>query len=291
MNYVFFGTPDRAEIVLEEMKAAGLLPKLIVTAPDKPVGRKQIITETPVKKFAINNNIPVITPGSKLELLNYADQISSYQPEFLLVVAYGYLIPNEILAIPTIEPINVHYSILPRWRGASPVVQQILHGDKEVGFSIMRMVEKLDAGEVFYIHKYPLPTPLPTTGKLAIRMSEESGKMLPNILNQIKNGELKSTAQDESLVTTCTKLSKSDGELDFKKPDRENYRRIKAMQPWPQTFFEVEKDNQKIRIKVVDADLIDNKLVINQVTPAGRKLMTWDQCVNWLGYDPTVTSN
>lgn len=286
MNYVFFGTPDRAQIVLEEMKSQGHLPKLIVTAPDKPIGRKQIVTPTPVKVFATENNISVETPRSKSELLALAEKLHDLEPEFLLVVAYGYLIPTEILSIPAKEPINVHYSLLPRWRGASPVVQQIFHRDQLVGWSIMRMVEKLDAGAVFYQKSYPMPDPVPTTHELAVRMSKEAGQELPEILEQIKSGALTPVPQDETKVTTCAKLSKSDGELDFSKSDLDLYHMIKAMDPWPQTHFYVDKNNQKIRVKVLDADLIDHKLIINSVVPAGKNPMSWSEFTRWLGYDP-----
>jgi len=292
MNFIFFGTPDRAVIVLQELASAGLHPQAIVTGPDKAVGRKQILTQSEVADYADSNNIPVFKPANKTELLELESELKKYQPDFLIVVAYGYLIPTQILEIPKVAAINVHYSLLPKWRGASPVIQQILNGESPVGFTIMRLEARLDTGAIYYQQSFLLPEPLPTTGELAKSMSQQSGAILPQILNQITTGELSPQPQDNELATTCYKLSKSDGLIDLSNPNQKQlWQKIQAMQPWPKTFFITQKNNQDVRVVINEANYENDQLVITKVTPAGKNPMSWDNFTNWLGFDPRKTLN
>lgn len=295
MNYVFFGTPDRAVFVLEELKSKNLLPSLIITATSKPVGRKQVITPSPVNLWAQQNNIPVETPINKQELSNLETLIKEHQPDFLITVAYGYLIPDNILELAKYYSLNIHYSLLPKWRGASPVVQQILNRDSQVGYSVMEMVTELDAGAIFYQKSFPIPVPLPTTDELARTLSIIAGKELPEILDLITNEALQPVPQDLLQVTHCTKLTKADGEIDLSEDPEVLHAKIKAYQPWPKTFFFCNKlstlanqPHQRIRVVINDAEILDGKINIISVTPEGKSAITWEQFVNWLGYDPLL---
>ena len=243
MKYIYFGTPDRAVTVLDKLIETGFTPLAVVTSPDKPVGRRQILTQSAISKYAESKQINTYKPSDKRELLQISSKLASYKPDFIIVVAYGYLIPDEILEIPTYDSLNVHYSLLPKWRGASPVVSQILHNEEIVGFTIIKLVSKLDAGPVYYSEAFSMPTPLPTTDQLAHTMSVRGAQVLPEITTKIMKGDLKPLPQDESLATYCSKNTKDDGLVDiFNDSDYLIFQKTQAYTPWPKTFFFVEKN-------------------------------------------------
>lgn len=286
MKYIFFGTPERATTVLRKLVAQDLTPAAIVSAPDQPIGRKQIITPSEVSQYASEHNIDLYQPKNKNELADLQTQLDKYEPDFLVVVAYGYLIPANILDIARCAPVNIHYSLLPRWRGASPVIQQILNHDQVVGWTVMRMTPSLDAGEIYYQHHYPMPDPLPTTAALAQRMSQEAGEKLPQILSQIINNELMASPQDDSQATYCTKVAKTDGLVNLIDNPIQIHQKSQAYTPWPKTFFYITREGQEIRVKINATTFHNHQLQLVSVTPAGKNAMSWPQFVQWLGYDP-----
>lgn len=224
----FLGTPEFAVPSLRALlSSADFDVQLVITQPDKPVGRKQVVTAPPVKTVALENKIPVFQP----ENLNkeWANRPVHTAPDFLVVVAYGQILKEEVLKAPTIAPVNVHASILPRWRGASPIQHAVLNGDHESGVTVQRIVKELDAGAIL--------------GKAVITLSErETSPTLHDKLSLLGADLLLKTLseplhpqeQDTSGVTICRKLSRADGNVDTATMTAEDIdRTVRALVPWP----------------------------------------------------------
>ena len=259
LNFVFFGTPDVASETLEILKQAGHLPSLIITATDKPQGRKMILTPSPVKTWAIENNIPYIQPEKiKVEDLPEAD--------LYIVVAYGKILEEVIINKPKLGSINIHYSLLPKYRGASPVESAILHGEKETGVAIQKMVYQMDAGNIIALEKIDI-LPTETAPELRIRLIKLGGELLVKTLPKIISGDIKETKQDESLATFCKKIKKEDGLINLEDDGEKNYNKFLAYAKWPRTFFF--KDGK--RIIITKAKLENGQFVIEKIIPEGGK--------------------
>ncbi len=286
-NFVFWGTPDVASETLEILKENGYMPSLIITAPDKPQGRKMLITPPPVKIWAIENNIPYIQPEKlnqeeldiTLRTLSQADEPrrAIFQQEnmrgeksdieLFLVVAYGKIIPEEILNIPSLGSINIHYSLLPKYRGASPVESAILNGDNVTGVSIQKMVYKMDAGPIIAEEKIEI-LPNEKAFELKNRLIKIGGNLLINILPKIIDGSTKEIKQNEEDATFCKKIKKEDGLVNLETdPQNILYNKFRAYSVWPRTFF-FEKGK---RIIITDAVLENNQFIIKKVLPEGKK--------------------
>ena len=263
LQFAFFGTPDVASETLEILKAGGFLPSIIITSPDKPQGRKMLITPPPVKIWAIENNIPYIQP----EVLNdEVIQRLGINLDISIVIAYGKIIPEKVLQIPKYGSINIHYSLLPKYRGASPVESTILNGDTETGVAIQKMALKIDTGEIITIAKTAI-TPTETAPELRKRLIQLGGDLLVQILPEIALGESTSLPQEETKATYCHKIKKEDGLLDEADSAEKKYNKFRAYAYWPRTFFF--QDGK--RIIVTDATLEDGKFVIKKVLPEGKK--------------------
>lgn len=275
LKFVFLGTPDVASGTLEILKQNGYLPSLIVTATDKPQGRKMILTPPPVKTWAIENNIPYVQPENTTELLSILSSRGSHskgegrsdekleEAELFIVVAYGKILPEEVINMPKLGSINIHYSLLPKYRGASPVEATILAGDTKTGVSIQKMVFKMDAGDVIARALTDIG-PNETAPELRERLIKIGGELLVQTLNSpFPEGE----KQDESLATFCKKIKKEDGLLDLADDPIKNYNKFRAYAHWPRTFFF--KDGK--RIIITKARLEEGKFVIEKVIPEGGK--------------------
>lgn len=283
LNFVFWGTPDVASETLEILKQNGYLPSLIVTSPDKPQGRKMLVTPPLVKVWAIKNNIPYIQP----EKLN-AEFIEKLKPSCLepnclfVVVAYGKIIPKEILEIPKLGSINIHYSLLPKYRGASPVESAILNGDTHTGITIQQMEFKMDSGPILAQEKVEI-FPEETAPDLRKRLIKIGGELLVKTLKTPSflprdSGEVPKAVgvkQDETRATHCGKIKKEDGLIDLNDDAMKNYNKFRAYAGWPRTYFF--KENK--RIIITDAILENNpldpargkKFVIKKIIPEGGK--------------------
>ncbi|MCE9585066.1 methionyl-tRNA formyltransferase [Candidatus Nomurabacteria bacterium] len=264
LNFVFFGTPDVASETLEILKQNGYLPSLIITSPDKPQGRKMIVTPPPVKTWAIENNIPYIQPD---KITKEEININEQNIQFFLVVAYGKILPEEIINMPKLGSINIHYSLLPKYRGASPVESAILNEENETGVSIQKMVYKMDAGDILAQEKTEI-YPDENAPKLRKRLIEIGSKLLVKILPDFIDEKIKSEKQDENLVTHCKKIKKEDGLVDLESESSNIlYNKFRAYYGWPRIFFF--KENK--RMIITDASLIDNNFVIKSILPEGKK--------------------
>ena len=263
-DFVFWGTPEVASETLEILKQNGFLPSLIVTSPDKPKGRKLEITPPSVKTWALKNRISCLQPEKLSDL-----EAGLPSSDLFIVVAFGKIIPENILNMPKIGSINVHYSLLPKYRGASPVESAILNGETETGVTIQKMVYKLDAGPILIQEKVEI-YPEEKVKELRARLTKLGADMLVKFLNDSPpdKGELKGVEQDESQATYSKKIKKEDGliNLEAELPS-ELYSKFRAYHVWPRIYFM--KDGK--RIIITDATLEDNEFVIKKIITEGSK--------------------
>ncbi len=244
---VFLGSPDFACSFLDKLSRDSRFEVLAaITQEDKPSGRKKILTPTPVKKLALSLGIPVFQPPRLNKDLELIEHLRVLNPDFLLVVAYGQIVSQKVLDLPKIKAINVHGSLLPAYRGASPIEQSLLNGDSETGLSIMEMVLMMDAGPVFTTIRQQI---LPTDNDLTLRqkLSEKGSSALPDILMQIKTGQLQGQPQDQSKVTFCQKINKTDGLIDpLTQTARQIFNRYRAFILWPGIFLNFQGKQLKL---------------------------------------------
>ncbi len=266
LNFIFFGTPEVASKTLQILKSNGYIPLLIITSPDKPSGRGLEMHETPSAIWAHENNIKCLKP-EKLT----AEFIESLPDVDLnIVVAYGKIIPEILINKPKLGTINIHYSLLPKYRGASPVEACLLNGDEETGVSIQQMEYKLDSGPIIKEEKIDIGI---NDNKKEIRetLINLGANLLCNILPEIEQGQIVPQKQDENYATFCKKIKKEDGELDLNQSGKLNWNKYRAYEGWPGTFFFINKGAKKIRIKIKWATFINNEFIIKRVIPEGKK--------------------
>ncbi len=256
LNFVFWGTPDVASETLEILKNSGYIPALIVTGEDKPQGRKMLVTPPPVKVWAEKNNIPYTQTENP--------DVSKF--DLSIVVAYGKIIPEDILNAPRLGSINIHYSMLPKYRGASPVESAILNGDTITGVTIQKMAYKMDSGPIIALEETAI-MPDETAPELRARLIKVGGELLVKILPDLIAGNTKETPQSENEATFCKKIKKEDGLIDLNDDATKNYNKFRAYAHWPRTFFF--KDGK--RIIITKARLEDGKFIIEKVIPEGGK--------------------
>lgn len=250
LNIVFMGTPDFAVPCLERIIREGYTVSGVFTQPDKPVGRHQTLTPPPVKKLALEQGIPVYQPaklrdGTALELLR------GLAPDLIVVVAYGRILPNDILDCPPLGCTNVHGSILPKYRGAAPIQWTVLNGDKTAGVTTMFMAEELDAGDTILT----LTTPVwenETSGELYKRLAPLGANCLAQTLELFAQGRpVPRTPQDHSRMSLAPMLEKSMGELDFTGSATALHNRIRGLNPWPCAWTTVGGKRLKVLRSVV----------------------------------------
>ena len=231
MRIVFMGTPDFAVPCLEAVIAAGHEVVGVFSQPDKPVGRKQIIMPTPVKECALKHNIPVYQPAS-LKNEEQLELMKKLNPEAVAVVAYGKLIPADMLKIAPFGYINVHGSILPKYRGAAPIQWAVVNGDKVTGVTTMLLGEGMDTGDILEVSKTEIGEN-ETAGELFDRLSVMGAELLVSTLSKVKDGLLTPIKQDESLATLAPIINKEMALIDFNKGANEIHNLVRGFNPWP----------------------------------------------------------
>lgn len=241
MKIVFIGTPEFGAIILEGLIKANFGPVLVVTAPDKPVGRKQILTPPLVKAIAQKYNIPIAQPE---KIGNFKLEIGNLQPDLIIVAAYSQILPKKILEIPKYGCLNVHPSFLPKYRGASPIQYAILNGDTETGVTVMLMDEKMDHGPIISSSFFPISKI--AYEELSKELANLGAELLVETLPKWAEGKIKPEPQDDSKATYTKILKKEDGRIDWKKSVEEIERQIRAFNPWPGTFALFDGKNFKI---------------------------------------------
>lgn len=274
INFAFFGTPDVSSETLEILKNNGYLPSLIVTSPDKPQGRKMLLTSSPVKNWAIENNIPFTQPEKIGE--DFTNKLSKENFDLFIVVAYGKILPENFINIPKFGSINIHYSLLPKYRGASPVESAILNGDKETGVSIQKMEYKMDSGPIIALEKIEI-LPNEKSIELRKRLIVIGATLLIKTLPDFMESKITLLKQDENDATYCKKIKKEDGLVDINIESAENlYNKFRAYFKWPRIFFFQEEK----RIIITDAALENQKFVIKKVLPEGKKEINYSNFLN-----------
>lgn len=274
INFAFFGTPDVSSETLEILKNNGYLPSLVITSPDKPQGRKMLLTSSSVKNWAMENNIPFLQPEKIDE--DFTNKLSKENFDLFIVVAYGKILPEKFINIPKFGSINIHYSLLPKYRGASPVESAILNGEKETGVSIQKMEYKMDSGPIIALEKTEI-LPDENSVELRKRLIKIGAHLLIKKLPDFINEKITLTKQDENDATYCKKIKKEDGLIDINTENAENlYNKFRAYFKWPRIFFFKEKK----RIIIADAALENEKFVIKKVLPEGKKEIDYSIFLN-----------
>lgn len=239
MKIIYAGTPEFAAVALQALHAAGHEIVLVLTQPDRPAGRGMQLQASPVKQFALAHHLPVAQPvslkldGKHPQVAREAhDLLHSVAADVMVVAAYGLILPRSVLDIPKLGCINIHASLLPRWRGAAPIHRAIEAGDAETGVTIMQMEEGLDTGPMLAMQSLPIAID-DTTGTLHDKLATLGADMIVAALAQLENGDLPATPQPQAGVTYAAKIAKEEALLDLKQSATEVARKIRAFNPFP----------------------------------------------------------
>ena len=242
MKIVFCGTPSFGAIILEELvNIVGLRPALVITRTDKPKGREMITSPSAVKTIAINNNLPVYHPKDNDD---FEKKIRETEPDLVIVAAYNRLIPKEVLEIPKYGFINVHPSLLPNWRGASPLQATILNGDKETGVVIIKMDEIIDHGPIIAERTLKLTNPKIKFLELSDQLAHLGAELLINVVPELIEGKSLLKIQDDEKATYTKIITKEDGKIDWNNSAEQIERQIRAYDPWPSAYATVSSENK-----------------------------------------------
>ena len=249
MRIVFAGTPDFAATALKALLEAGYNLVGVYSQPDRPAGRGRKLMPSPVKQVALDAGIPVFQPVS-LKPEDAQQELAALKPDVMIVAAYGLILPKAVLDIPTHGCLNIHASLLPRWRGAAPIQRAIAAGDAETGITIMQMDEGLDTGDMLLKTSTPIHAD-DTGGSLHDRLADMGGKAIVEALVQLANSELAPEPQNDADANYAHKLSKEEGHIDWSRSAIEIERLIRAFNPWPGTFTDL--GEQRIRLHQASA--------------------------------------
>ncbi|HEY4500546.1 MAG TPA: methionyl-tRNA formyltransferase [Candidatus Paceibacterota bacterium] len=273
---VFFGTPDRAVIVLEVLKQANLSPIFVVTQPDRSAGRKLVKTAPPVKIWAGKEKIPVFQPEN-LENQMFLETLEKGNFDVFVVVAYGKILKQKILDIPKYGVLNLHASLLPRLRGSSPIETAILTDEKRIGASIILLDALMDHGPIVSEREINVLNWPVSAEKLSSILCKAGGELLAETIPLWLSGKIKAREQDHTKATYTKKIKKEDGFIDFSAPPYANYLKFLAYREWPTSYFFIEKSDRKIRVIVTDAIFEKGSFIIKKVIPEGRKEIAFEE--------------
>ncbi len=287
-NYgtAFFGTSKLAVYVFDELEKAKKLPDVVVTMPDSPAGRGLALREPAVKTWAQERDIPILQPGTLKGGDPDEDMLMNTDWKLFVVADYGLIIPKRVLDVPWAGTLNVHPSLLPKYRGPSPIASQILNDEKDTGVSIMVVDEELDHGPVVAqasISPDPWPLKASVLGEILMR---EGGRLLSEIVDtwcdeasfDEERGDERTlipAPQEHTRATFTSKFSKEDGLLDLNADAYKNYLTFCAFDEWPGTYFFAETKRGRIRVKIRDAEFSDGVFVVLSVIPEGKKEMPY----------------
>nr|HPK34069.1 methionyl-tRNA formyltransferase [Ottowia sp.] len=239
MNVVFAGTPDFARVALQSLLAAGFRVPLVLTQPDRPAGRGMKLQASPVKQLALEHGIAVAQPRSLRLDGKYPDDaaaaqqaLQAAQADVMVVAAYGLILPQWVLSLPRLGCLNIHASVLPRWRGAAPIHRAIEAGDAETGVTIMQMDAGLDTGDMLLVERFPIG-PAATSGTLHDQLAALGGRLIVEALELAACGGLSPTPQPAGGVTYAHKIDKHEAAVDWSQPAAVIERRIRAFDPFP----------------------------------------------------------
>lgn len=301
LRIIFAGTPDFAVPILQSLIDSAHNVVAVYTQPDRPAGRGQKLQLSPVKELALEKNIPVFQPASFKEE-NAVEEFKNLEPDLMIVAVYGLLLPKAILDAPKFGCVNVHISLLPRWRGASPNIQPILAGDKKTGVTIMQMDEGLDTGDMLHKEEYVIE-PTDTAKDLREKLGVLGAQALIEVLPKIEDGTVKREKQNDNEATHAPKIKKEDAQINWEKSAEEISRMVRAYNPWPIAYTNY--GDRLIKIYEAESFTDTNKgqpgevihcqkdgidvatgtgfLRIKQLQLAGKKVMTAQEFLNGNG--------
>jgi methionyl-tRNA formyltransferase len=288
MRIVFFGTPTFAIPLLHALLQSGEEVVAIVTQPDKRKGRGHVFTPPPVKEFSLDKGIKILQPLN-IRDITFLNELSNLRPDIIVVVAYGKILPKDILKLPPHGCINVHASLLPKYRGATPIQWAIINGEKKTGITIMLMDEGLDTGDILFQEETEISDD-DNAETLSKKLSELGASLLIETIKKIKDGSIKPVPQVER-PTFAPPLKKEDGRIDWSKSARDIFNFVRGMYPWPCAYCYLNKERIKItKVKVLEGtgkpariEKVENDIVVGtgkglisiiELQPEGKKLMT-----------------
>lgn len=309
MRIIFMGSPQFAVPSLQRLIESQHEVVAVVTRPDKPKGRGQSMSATPVKELAIAHNLPVLEPA-KIRKTNFHEQLAAFKPDILVVVAYGHILPKEVLEVAPMGAVNIHGSILPKYRGAAPVQWALINGERQTGVTIMKLDEGMDTGDIIEVATVDILED-DDAQSLADMLSMMGAELLLNVLDKAQEcGSIQSTPQDNSQATHAPMLEKEHGHLDFSQTAEQIICRLRGVTPWPGGYallneqpirlFQIEpfppeelpaeaSDPQKALPGTVVGVLKgfgiilrcgDGFVLVRQVQPPGKKLMSAMDAIN-----------
>ncbi|MBM9536786.1 methionyl-tRNA formyltransferase [Desulfobulbus alkaliphilus] len=291
LRIVFMGTPDFAVPSLQTLLAGPHHILAVVCQPDRQRGRGKIMQPPPVKDLAEAHGIPVLQPDS-IRTDSFFEQLRALAPDLLVVVAYGKILPTTLLHLPPLGAVNVHASLLPKYRGAAPIQWAVINGETETGITIMQMDEGMDTGAILMAASTPIG-PRETAGELFARLALLGGDTLAEALGRLQEGQLPATAQDHSLASSAPMLTKEQGHLDWTLTAHRLHCLIRGLDPWPSAYgFLAEKRHRFFRPEVVSLQTREapgticradaqglliaagtDSLRIHEIQPEGKKRM------------------
>jgi methionyl-tRNA formyltransferase len=299
---VFMGTPDFSVPVLTMLHEEGFDVVAVVTQPDRPVGRKRVLTPPPVKEEALRIGLPVLQP-EKLKVSEELGELIQMKPDLIVTAAYGQILPKELLEVPRLGCINVHASLLPKYRGGAPIHQAVIDGEAETGVTIMYMVEKLDAGDIISQTSIPI-TDTDNTGTLFEKLSVAGTDLLKKTLPAIIDGTNDRIPQDERYVTFAGNITREQEKIDWARSGKDIFNQIRGLYPWPGAYTVFQGDNVKVW-KAEQADITSDALpgtiiklmkdrliiktgdatsiAITELQPAGKKRLSAEEFLNGVG--------
>jgi len=295
MRFVFFGSSEFAKNVLQELLQENWRPVLVVTNPPRPKGRKHLLSPTLVHKLAEINDVPVLTPADLREK-SFLSAMKQYNLDLGILTAYGKIIPKEVLSLPSRGVLNLHPSLLPRYRGATPIQSAILNGDRETGTTLFLMDQKIDHGSIIQAASYKLPTTKITYPELASQLAKMGARLIIKAVPRWLKGEIIPQSQDESLATYCSKITPLDEKIDWQSSSQAIDRKVRAFNPHPGVYTKIGEQLLKIIVGfplLDDSAFSDKKVgevfqkndqlgvkcsqgvyIIEKIKPAGKKIMS-----------------
>ncbi|MFF2887957.1 methionyl-tRNA formyltransferase [Paenibacillus sp. NPDC057967] len=305
MRIVFMGTPDFAVPSLQLLVSGGYEVVAVVTQPDRPKGRKKTLTPPPVKEAALSFGIPVLQP-ERMRNPEAVAQLAEYKPDLIVTAAYGQILPKAVLELPRLGCINVHGSLLPKYRGGAPIQRSIINGEPETGVTIMYMAEGLDTGDM--ISRVALPIlDEDTSGTLFEKLSAAGAKLLGETLPSIIDGTAKAVPQAEEEATYAPNLSREDERLDWSKPARALFNQVRGLSPMAGAFTYLNGEVFKVRAcealqgrsgnaepgEIVSADAEgivvqtgEGRLLLKEIQPAGKRVMAVSEWIKGARMEP-----
>lgn len=284
ISFAFFGTGALAESVLASLVRNGYTPSLIITKPDSLQGRHLQLTPPHIKVWAEMKGIPVSQP-QKLDNTFYQElRIKNF--DLFIVGSYGKIIPDNIVNMPKYGTLNIHPSLLPKYRGPSPIESALLNGETMLGVSIMKLDAEMDHGPILVQTAFPIDAEA-TSGTLEVTCGQFGGDLLVQVLEPYINGTLIPKEQDHSKATFCKKMTKEIGEIKITDEAKDVRIAFRALSPWPGLYFFIEHKGKQIRVKITDVDMFipvangdTTKDVVTSVIPEGKKEMSWESFEN-----------